>query len=1110
MSAAAPPSYPTNGGQPSNHRPSSSSSVNGGERVYEHIQDLRRKSQAGFHPHGSVYQLLEDAKLALNQAETLMKFRRPDMSYVEYLRASEIVVEVIPRNKGWPELQMDHSGGGMQKYHLLQKRINAASEQYANLKEIIINNNRRSGVQPAQSDGGSHVTTEPAPQVNGNSLSGAMGAIKIKPSPSPKPESLHGRALSSTSPANGAPGPSAPPDPLKDRLAALRNASGNIDTSRPDSRGSNSSSIHGSPVSIPSADGYGNRSSLDALSRLSSGPGPRPLGPRGMPNANAGPPLPGKLPLDTNISAAMPQEPKATYSPARNMQTAGNIELPRHTPRSLASTSARKSSLGPTSSASSHAPNGIHQSETGDYFPSYTPPANGAPPPAVSRRKSVHVPKETRISAERLYDYLERFNILLIDFRPRQDFDLGHIYARNVICIDPLHMSQGMSAEQLLERMVISPDVEQEMFMNRDKFDLVVYYDTQTQSETFLQRPMGELQTKLKYLHEALYDFNQDKPLQRPPILLIGGIDAWADLVGNQALITSDTAAKAKQGRPIQRRPAPGPSQLRNPKRRLRDYNPLDDEEERRWRERARAESVVLPTPPALVGEEGEVIPEGNEAEEEEPNSAIDRFNERFPEAGQLERYAFSTLQPSRSPPQPPPKVPMYPAPPPVPASYPSVPARPAPAAPRMSYTGVSDRAVSQTAPLTRTSSLTPYIPNKYLAANLRLPRTGLDNFRFTCYMNATLQALSGTLPLSIYFFEDAYTRTLQTDNWKGTKGVMSQLYSNLIKSLWKDDVSYIRPSTFRNFCGRLNKEWGRDDQEQDAKEFFDFLIDCLHEDTNWKWSRTPLRELTKFEEAKREKMPKSVVAKVEWDRFTHRDQSFITSLFGGQYSSRLFFSGCGHTSTKHDAFYALSVEIPDVRGRNPTLDDCLRSYCVEEELTGEDRPKCDQCDERRDATKQIMLTRAPQFLVVHFKRFRTSGRYTKKIEAPIDFPIENFDLEPYMLRQPSPSETESIAQQHGPEYLKQDPGMTPPYKYDAYAVIRHIGTTIQSGHYTALIKDRARGIWRCFNDRSHEEFVPGQGRFRGSNDVRNGQAYIVFFQRVLPSQLGPGGVNKI
>ncbi len=1108
MSAAAPyPSQPPNGVLPaSGVIPNGKiASFNGGERAYSHIQDLRLLALTGFKRDGSVPQLLQDAETALGQSRSLLEFsRRPDLAYVEYMRAFEIVTEVIPHHRGWADLQMDHGGGTLPKFQMLQKRILAQADQFASIKEIIVNNNLRSGVQPKSSTNDVHDSDLLFHGRNGSTSSVDSAVPKKKPTPSPKPANLHGRAVS-----HAPMGPS-PSDPLRDRLAKLRASNPAVDTDRPDSRGSNHSSTYGSPTttSMPNSSDYSGRASTDTIStnfsRMSVGSG-RPLGPRGMPNGAAVPSLAGTLPLNTAFAASMPQEPKATYSPARNMQANGNIDLPRQTPRSLVSTNSRKSSLGPSSSASAHAPNGIYSTSDGGYFPPVPHPSLNGSRPGQARRTSTNAP-ETSIGAQRLYDYLERFNILLIDFRARQQFDEGHVYHRNIMCIDPIHITQGMSAEQLLERMVISPEAEQDMFANRDKFDLVIYYDAGTQSESFLARPADDSQLRLKYLYEALHDFNDDRPLQRPPILLVGGIEAWADLVGNQALATSETAARVKQGRPIQRRPLGG-APLRQPKRRLREYNPLDEDEERKWRERARAESVVLPDPPINEEDEEALQDEGAEGEVETPYSAIDDFNQRFPDAGQLDKYAFASLQPKRTAPEPPPKVPIanYPAPPPA-SSYPSVPTRPMPAAPRTSYTGVSDRAGSQNVPIARSMTTVPYIPAKYLSSSFKLPQTGLENFGVTCYMNATLQAFSATKALSIYFIEEAFRKHLQRDNWKGTNGLMPELYANLVRSLWKNDCTYIRPSTFRKFCGRQNSQWMNDRQEQDAKEFFDFLVDCLHEDLNIKWAKSPLRELTRQEEAKRERMPRSVVAMMEWQRYTHRNQSFPLTLFGGQYSSMLKFDGCGHTSTTHEAFFALSVEIPqNIRGRRITLDDCLHSFCSAERLDPSERAKCDQCDERKDSIKQLTLTRAPQFLVIHFKRFKTVRGGTRKLDDPIQFPLDNLDLGPYMLPSPSPQEAEMIARSFDPAFVHPEPSMTPPYTYSAYAVIRHLGNTIEAGHYKALVRDLGRSTWKCFNDRVVQE-VDGR-------DLCNGQAYIVFFQRNNGSStapIGPGGVGKI
>lgn len=412
-----------------------------------------------------------------------------------------------------------------------------------------------------------------------------------------------------------------------------------------------------------------------------------------------------------------------------------------------------------------------------------------------------------------------------------------------------------------------------------------------------------------------------------------------------------------------------------------------------------------------------------------------------------------------------------------------------------MSYTGVGERAVSQSSLTGKSDGLAPYIPAKLRGHNMILPKTGLINFGVTCYMNSTIQALSATTPLTALFIHDDFKRRVQK-NWKGSQGVMPELYSNLIRSLWKGDVQSIKPTTFRSFCGRLNAQWMSDTQ-QDAKEFFDFLTDCLHEDLNSRFQNTPLKALTPEQEAERERAPKLYTIKMEWDRITHRDSSEILDLFGGQHISRLRCLSCGFTSSTWEYFMSISVEIP-TSGR-ATLQDCLTQYCSEERL--EDGWNCPRCKQQRDATKRITITRAPQFLVIHFKRFRSFGaRAAQKVHTVIDFPLSSLSLSPYMLPPPTPQDQAAVAAQYDPSYAKLDPAISPPFNYDAYAVIRHHGQTLGSGHYTTATKDMVKRRWRVYNDTRLMDVDPeGNPRQR----LQDADAYIVFYQRVAPAEDG-------
>ena len=670
--------------------------------------------------------------------------------------------------------------------------------------------------------------------------------------------------------------------------------------------------------------------------------------------------------------------------------------------------------------------------------------------------------------------------------------------AQSIMCIEPLGLQPGLSAEELIDRLVVSPESEQKLFECRNEFDLLVYYDQGTRSDRFLTGPpTGTGADALRNLHDTLLEFNEHKPLRTPPLLLKGGLDAWIDLLGPRALASSSTAALAgsvpsKRQLRTPRRPighvpkasANANSKLEVHKRRLRDHQPLNADEEKTWLDQARREQV---DPPDYHKAQSDG--DGDLTNEEPPSPffhTYEDFLRRFPEVSPVQQSMMASLPPPST------------RPPPPPLSYqplPSAPSRPAPAVPRPSYSGVSERESTQFSPSSRQSSSAqhPLYTSRSITRYKKLPRTGLVNFSVTCYMNATIQCLVATIPLSQFFLDHKWTDLTQK-NWKGSNGIMPKYYANLIRNLWRDDCIPIRPTSLRDFCARLNREWGVD-RQQDAKEFFDFLVDCLHEDLNVSWQRTPLNPLTPAQEMLREREPIQKASKIEWDRYSHREKSYISDLFAGQHASRLRCTTCGNTSTTYEAFYSISVEIPrQPNGKRPwTIDDCLQSYCHEEKLSGDEVWKCPYCKCEREATKKITITRAPQFLVVHFKRFEMrKGENARKVHTPIQFPLFGLNMDPYMIP-PAPK----IAQE--PRALEEpmDPATTPPYLYDAYAVMRHIGSSGNGGHYISLVRDAARNnIWRKFDDERVNDFDPN--KLKPANILQNEQAYLVFYGRAV------------
>jgi ubiquitin carboxyl-terminal hydrolase 8 len=162
------------------------------------------------------------------------------------------------------------------------------------------------------------------------------------------------------------------------------------------------------------------------------------------------------------------------------------------------------------------------------------------------------LPRTNFILPDALWAYLhppsdDQPSVLLLDVRDRTDFERCRIRAAHTVCIEPITLRQEVPSQRLEASLVLSPDAERHAFLSRDRFDLVVIYD---RSSTTIpsHAPSVTLQSTedparcLFNLQAAIFEREYHRSLRRPPVILVGGLEAWIRAVGTKGLDGSEAA----------------------------------------------------------------------------------------------------------------------------------------------------------------------------------------------------------------------------------------------------------------------------------------------------------------------------------------------------------------------------------------------------------------------------------------------------------------------------------------------------------------------------------------------------------------------------------------
>ncbi|CBQ70188.1 related to Ubiquitin carboxyl-terminal hydrolase 4 [Sporisorium reilianum SRZ2] len=365
-------------------------------------------------------------------------------------------------------------------------------------------------------------------------------------------------------------------------------------------------------------------------------------------------------------------------------------------------------------------------------------------------------------------------------------------------------------------------------------------------------------------------------------------------------------------------------------------------------------------------------------------------------------------------------------------------------------------------------------------ADEIKIGLTGLKNLGNSCYMNSTLQCLSATTPLARFLLDGSYKQAINRTNPLGTQGQLATALAGLVHVMWGEKYAFVSPVTFREAMARFAPSFRGYDQH-DSQEFLAILLDGLHEDLNYVVTRPAAVEMTPERENELETLPQQIASVKEWSIYRMRNDSLVVDWFQGQFRNKLTCLTCGKTSTTYEAFTYLSLPVPHGRGVGKVaLQQCLDAFVREEVLDKADMWNCPRCRKPRKATKRLSISRLPQILLIHLKRFSFKGPFTDKIDTTVTFPTNSaLDLTNYM---PPPLPPGTVVK-GGNVAVSQS--QVPPYLYDLYAVTHHFGS-LNTGHYTATIRSN-REWWYCDDSR----IAKGDDR-----QLHTNSPYVLWFRR--------------
>jgi len=357
---------------------------------------------------------------------------------------------------------------------------------------------------------------------------------------------------------------------------------------------------------------------------------------------------------------------------------------------------------------------------------------------------------------------------------------------------------------------------------------------------------------------------------------------------------------------------------------------------------------------------------------------------------------------------------------------------------------------------------------NSLLIMNKEPTLVGLNNIGATCYMNATLQCLSNTTKLTVYFLK------MFKYEYNNKKKIMSNEYYNVVKNLWdKNNTNRsFSPYSFKEKLSQENPLF-KGIQANDSKDLINFLLERFHLELN-----EPGKEQNNnnYVINQNDQLNESKMLNIFINEFKLKYNSIISHLFYGMIETKSQCMRCKNIKYNFQVYSFLEFPLEQVNkfcfnhgkrqnynnNKNPDVDlyECFEYNRNLELMTGDNQMYCNICNSNEDALYGTQIYSAPNYLIINLNRGR-GAVYECKVNFPEQLNLLNFIT-----------------------YKKEN------IVFELYAVISHLGPSSMSGHFVAYCKRREDDHykWYLFNDAIVSEC-------KNKEEYRNGMPYILFYK---------------